>query len=122
MAFTLVAVLLTSTSGFAVHTIQCLITGDTYESLIEKECCCGTPKQEGKKCCDDKSSFENVDAEVAQQEVSYNINPVFFTALIIQLTNLQLPALQEAQYLNYLKNSPPLPDQDIVTLVQSFLL
>lgn len=115
------AVVFLTTSGFAFHTIQCQITGDTYHSAIDKECCCAI-STEARKCCNEESLVVKVDSQAALKGFSFNENPLFVAAFFNQFIRLYFPAEYEAKYLSYFKHSPPLPEQEIIILVQSFLL
>lgn len=119
-AFFFVAMVLLTTSGFALHTITCEMTGNTYQSVIEKKCCCeGSTADE---CCNEESLVVKVDSQAPLKEFNFDVNPVFFGAFFSRIIKLVHPAVNKVNYLNYFKHSPPLPEQEIIILVQSFLL
>ena len=123
LALSLVAVILTTTSGFALHSIRCLMTGEVYHSVVAQKCCCGSPqKEESKKCCDDETTVIKLDTEAALQKFNHNINPVFLTAFVANFIVINFPDRFINHHLNYLKDSPPLPEREIIIFVQSFLL
>lgn len=99
------------------------MTGEEYYSAITKSCCCGTPQQdESKKCCAEKSTLVKLDTEYAIQQVAPEINPVFVAAFISHFVLFSITQSSLDANLNYLTQSPPLPDREIFILVQSFLL
>lgn len=99
------------------------MTGEEYYSAITKSCCCGTPQQdESKKCCTEQSTLVKLDTEYASQQVAPEINPVFVAAFISHFVLFSIPQPSLEANLNYLTQSPPLPDREIIILVQSFLL
>lgn len=120
IAFFVAAVVFLATSGFALYTITCQMTGGTYHSVIEKTCCCEGSTEE--KCCSEESLVVKVDSQAALKEFNFNVNPVFFGAFVTQFIELVHPVLYKVDYLSYFKHSPPLPEQEIIILVQSFLL
>jgi hypothetical protein len=122
LAFFVAAMVLTTTSGFAFHTIRCQFTGETYHSVIEKNCCCETPKEKGQKCCDEESLTVKVDTQAGLNQFNVNLNPLFVAAFFTQFIDLSFPAEYKVDYLSYFKYSAPLPEQEIIILVQSFLL
>lgn len=119
--FFFAAMVFLTTSGFAFHTIQCQITGDTYQSVIDKKCCCELSAQR-KKCCNEESLVVKVDSQVDLKGFNFHLNPLFLAAFYTQYIELYLPAEYEVKYLSYFKHSPPLAEQEIIILVQSFLL
>lgn len=122
MAFFFAAVVFLTTSGFAFHTIQCQMSGDTYHSVIDKKCCCEASQENKRKCCNEETLVIKVDSQAALKELNSNVNPLFVAAFLTQYVALHFPAEYEVKYVNYLKHSPPLPEQEIIILVQSFLL
>lgn len=117
----LVGTVFLTTSGFALHTIQCQMTGDTYYSVVEKICCCEA-SGEKTKCCDEESLVIKVDSQAALKALKFDVNEVFVGAFFTYFVELVYPAANKANYLSYSRNSPPLPEQEIIILVQSFLL
>ncbi|MBW3545395.1 MAG: hypothetical protein KY428_07345 [Bacteroidetes bacterium] len=115
------AVVFLTTSGFAFHTIQCQITGDTYHSVIDKECCCAI-STEARKCCNEESLVVKVDSQAALNELNFDVNQVLFGEFFTHFIKLFHPAVNKVNYLNYSEHSPPLHEQEIIILVQSFLL
>ncbi len=125
VCLTLAMVMLAVTSGYSFHSIKCQMTGEEYYSAIIKSCCCGTPQQdESKKCCTEESTLVKLDSEYTKLQVAPEINPVFVAAFISHfvLFSIPQPSLALEANLNYLTQSPPLPDRQIFILVQSFLL
>jgi hypothetical protein len=120
--FFLAAMVLATTAGFAFYTIHCQLTGDTYNSIIDKKCCCQIPKEIGEKCCDEESLTVKVDTQAALKEFNANLNPLFVAAFFTQFIDLSFPAEYKVDYLSYFKHSGPVPEQEIIILVQSLLL
>jgi hypothetical protein len=125
VSLTLAMVMLAVTSGYSFHSIKCQMTGEEYNSVIKetKSCCCDTPQQdESKKCCTEKSTLVKLETEYASQQVAPEINPVFVAAFISHFVLFSITQSSIDANLNYLTQSPPLPDREIIILVQSFLL
>ncbi len=123
VCLTLAMVMLAVMSGFSFHSIRCLMTGEEYHTVITKPCCCSVPQQdESKKCCTEESTLVKLDTEYSNQQVAPEINPVFVAAFISHFVLFSIPQPSLEANLNYLTQSPPLPDREIIILVQSFLL
>jgi hypothetical protein len=120
--FFLATVVLTTTSGFAMHFIRCQMTGDTYHSVAEKCCCAAQQEEKAAKCCEQESMILKVDTQAAIKEFNFNINPVFLAAFTVAYIELDFSSVHKVDYLTYLKHFPPLPEQEIIIFVQSFLL
>jgi hypothetical protein len=118
----LAAMVLAATNGFALYTIHCQFTGDTYHAMMDKNCCCGIPKEIGEKCCDEESLTVKVDTQAALKEFNVDLNALSVAAFFTQLIDLSFPAEYKIDSLDYFKHSRPLPEQKIIIFVQSFLL
>ena len=123
VCLTLAMVMLAVSGGYSFHSIKCQMTGEEYYSAITKSCCCGTPRRdESKKCCTEESRLVKLDTEYAKLQVAPEINPVFVAAFISHFVLFSITQSSIDANLNYLTQSPPLPDREIIILVQSFLL
>lgn len=122
LCLALAMVILTVSSGFSFHSIECQMTGEEFHSIITKSCCCGTPMQDkSKKCCNEESVILELDEDYTLDQTSPQVSPVFLAAFISHFVFNSLPsATQKFDSVNL--KSPPLPDREIVILVQSFLL
>lgn len=113
-------VVLLTTSGVALHTITCGMSGETYRSVIEKKCCCEDSTED--ECCNEESLVVRVDSHAPLKEFNFEVNPVFFGVFFTHFIKLLHPAVNKVNYLNYSEHAPPLHEQEIIILVQSFLL
>lgn len=121
-SLSLAVVILTSSSGFSFHSIECQMTGEVFHSVISKSCCCGSPMQdESKKCCDEQSVILELDNDYTHKQVVPLLSPVFLAAFISYFIYDGLPSsAQKFDSVNL--KSPPLPEREIIIFVQSFLL
>lgn len=121
LTLTLAAVVLMASTGFTLHSVECLITGETFHSVHHKDCCCGTHEKHEQNCCDDETLVIKVDTEAVQKELKTSVEPVFLTAFIIHFVNFAF-STADIDYSTSVRHTPPLPVRDIITLVQSFLI
>ena len=117
----LASFMLIVSTGFALHSVECLITGETFHSVHNADCCCGTHEKHEQNCCDDETLVIKVDTEAVQKEFKTSVEPVFFTAFIIHFVNFAF-STADIDYSTSVRHTPPLPDRDIIILVQSFLI
>src|SRR3546814_8924293 len=117
-------VMLIPTSGFALHSIKCLMTDQEFHSVGNSSCCCGTPREdESQRCCDEETTTIKADRGAVQKELSSSVHPVFFAAFAVSFLTFEgYPDLEDEHFLHYLKIDPTPPKRDIIVLVQSFLI
>lgn len=122
LSLSLVVIMLFATNGFAVHTTLCLMTGDLYPSSGAKKCCCESPKDCGSKCCHEHTEVLKIDLEALQVKLDKNIDLTFFVAFVYQYLYLTFSPDGVTNLSNYDELKSPTAGQDIIVLVQSFLL
>lgn len=122
LSLSLAVIMLFAANGFAVHTTLCLMTGDLYPSPGAKKCCCESPKNCGSKCCQEHTEILKIDLEALQVKLDKNACFTFFAAFVYQYLYLIFSPDRATNLLKYSKYKFPAAGQDVIVLVQSFLL
>jgi hypothetical protein len=129
ITISLALILLLSNIGLALGTHICcgeavkssLTVGHSHMADMDKDCPEEGKHFEAQVCCADK--YQSLQIEDDHKPGIIQTNDLNLVIAFVQVfLNLNFPEKTEHDFLSYLKTSPPQPEQDIIILVQSFLL
>ena len=115
----LIIIFLLSTVGITINEHFCggILTEEAV--FIEASCACGNSEMPS-NCCKNENEYHQLDEDYTVVESDINLKATFITAFISNAISIYAADVYEVS--EYLSFKPPLIEQDITVLVQSFLI